>query len=57
LNQLVNFAKFASEKGGSITYITMTRVPPQIRDKVIQTLAKTPGLSQVRVSFISLTPF
>ncbi len=51
LKQLELFVRFASEKGGSITYVTLTRVPPNIRSEVLATA------KDVTVSFISLTPF
>jgi hypothetical protein len=49
-DQLAKFIQFASEKSGSITYVTLTRVPPNLQQQVISQAAS----KNVSVSFISL---
>ena len=46
------FLQWASARGGSITYVTLTRVPPAIKDPLI----KAGEAAGVVVNFITLTP-
>jgi len=55
--QLAKFAHFAQREGGSITYVTLTRVPPHIRQKAYDIIANNPLTRDVKVSFIPLTFF
>ena len=51
VQQLELFVRFALQNQGSITYITLTRVPPTLKQQIYAIARDVP------VSFISLTPF
>lgn len=51
--QLANYLRWAAEKGGNVTYITLTVPPPEIVARA-KMLAEAAGTA---VKFISITPF
>jgi hypothetical protein len=53
LGQLAHFARFASQNGGSVTYVTLTRSPPDLVQRA-QAIGNT---QNVAVNFISILPF
>jgi RHS repeat-associated protein len=53
LSQLRHFAVWASQNGGNVIYITLTRTPPSVKAQA-EAVAQQYG---VRVIYIALTPF
>jgi len=53
LSQLGHFVEWASQSGGNVVYITLTRTPPS----VVQSARAIGQAKGVVVNFIALTPF